>query len=76
MSQPRTLLISGGTLRTDVPDDMPLLWVLCDVLGLTGTKFGAGSRNVVPAQCMSTASRFAPVCWRWALSVIARSCSP
>jgi len=33
----------NGQLRTaDVPPDMPLLWVLRDVLGLTGTKFGCG----------------------------------
>ncbi len=33
----------NGELRTvDVPEDMPLLWVLRDVLGMTGTKFGCG----------------------------------
>ncbi len=36
------LLINGETHDVDVPDDMPLLWVLRDVLGLTGTKFGCG----------------------------------
>src|SRR5271156_767800 len=34
--------INGQTRRFDVPDDMPLLWVLRDVAGLTGTKFGCG----------------------------------
>jgi isoquinoline 1-oxidoreductase alpha subunit len=34
--------INGETRRFDVPDDMPLLWVLRDVAGLTGTKFGCG----------------------------------
>jgi 2Fe-2S iron-sulfur cluster binding domain len=34
--------INGEPRQTDVPADMPLLWVLCDVLGLTGTKFGCG----------------------------------
>jgi isoquinoline 1-oxidoreductase subunit alpha len=34
--------INGGTREVDVPADMPLLWVLRDVLGLTGTKFGCG----------------------------------
>jgi isoquinoline 1-oxidoreductase subunit alpha len=38
----QTLLINGQTHQVDVPDDMPLLWVLRDVLGLTGTKFGCG----------------------------------
>jgi isoquinoline 1-oxidoreductase subunit alpha len=33
----------NGTVRdVDAPDEMPLLWVLRDVLGLTGTKFGCG----------------------------------
>lgn len=37
-----TLLINGQEQELDVPDDMPLLWVLRDVVGLTGTKFGCG----------------------------------
>jgi isoquinoline 1-oxidoreductase alpha subunit len=37
-----SLLINGQTQQVDVPDDMPLLWVLRDVLGMTGTKFGCG----------------------------------
>jgi isoquinoline 1-oxidoreductase subunit alpha len=37
-----TLHINGRTYPVDVPADMPLLWVLRDVLGLTGTKFGCG----------------------------------
>ena len=33
----------NGEVRTfDAPSDMPLLWVLRDVLGMTGTKFGCG----------------------------------
>jgi isoquinoline 1-oxidoreductase alpha subunit len=36
------LTINGTVHTVDVPDDMPLLWVLRDVLGLTGTKFGCG----------------------------------
>jgi isoquinoline 1-oxidoreductase alpha subunit len=36
------LLINGQTHQVDVPPDMPLLWVLRDVLGMTGTKFGCG----------------------------------
>ena len=34
--------INGQTHQVDVPDDMPLLWVIRDVLGMTGTKFGCG----------------------------------
>ena len=36
------LTINGKTQRVDVPPDMPVLWVLRDVIGLTGTKFGCG----------------------------------
>lgn len=37
-----TLVVNGEGRQVDVPPDMPLLWVLRDVLGLTGTKFGCG----------------------------------
>jgi isoquinoline 1-oxidoreductase alpha subunit len=37
-----TLTINGQEHELDVPDDMPLLWVLRDVVRLTGTKFGCG----------------------------------
>jgi isoquinoline 1-oxidoreductase alpha subunit len=37
-----TLKINGEDHPVDVPPDMPLLWVLRDVVGLTGTKFGCG----------------------------------
>jgi isoquinoline 1-oxidoreductase alpha subunit len=37
-----TLTVNGEARSADVPPDMPLLWVLRDVLGLTGTKFGCG----------------------------------
>ena len=36
------LNINGEEREVDVPEDMPLLWVLRDVIGLTGTKFGCG----------------------------------
>lgn len=39
---PFTLSVNGRSHEVDVPEDMPLLWVLRDVLGLTGTKFGCG----------------------------------
>lgn len=43
---PVTLRVNGTTHTVDVPPDMPLLWVLRDVLDLKGTKFGCGM-----AQC-------------------------
>jgi isoquinoline 1-oxidoreductase alpha subunit len=38
----KTLNINGEQKVFDAPDDMPLLWVLRDLLGMTGTKFGCG----------------------------------
>ena len=40
------LTVNGVSREVQAPPDMPLLWVLRDVLGLTGTKFGCGM-----AQC-------------------------
>ena len=37
-----TLLVNGKPHAVDVAPEMPLLWVLRDTLGLTGTKFGCG----------------------------------
>ncbi|MFY0658208.1 MAG: (2Fe-2S)-binding protein [Neptunomonas phycophila] len=38
----KTLNINGNIVQADVADDTPLLWVLRDELGLTGTKYGCG----------------------------------
>ena len=35
--------VNGIAHSVDVDDDTPLLWVLRDVLGMTGTKFGCGA---------------------------------
>lgn len=37
-----TLKVNGQEYTVDVSPDMPLLWVLRDTLGLTGTKYGCG----------------------------------
>ena len=37
-----TLNVNGKQVSVNVEDDMPLLWVLRDELGLTGTKYGCG----------------------------------
>jgi isoquinoline 1-oxidoreductase subunit alpha len=37
-----TLKINGESRSFEAPGDMPLLWALRDVLGMTGTKFGCG----------------------------------
>ena len=38
----QSFILNGAAVQVDAPDDMPLLWVLRDKLGLTGTKFGCG----------------------------------
>ena len=37
-----TLQINGQSHTIDAPNDMPLLWALRDIIGLTGTKYGCG----------------------------------
>jgi isoquinoline 1-oxidoreductase subunit alpha len=37
-----TLRVNDELRTIDAPPDMPLLWVLRDILRLTGTKFGCG----------------------------------
>src|SRR5260370_1420280 len=39
---PFTIKVNGSPHSVDVDGDTPLLWVLRDVLGMTGTKFGCG----------------------------------
>ena len=43
VNMPTSLLINGRRHSVDVPPDMPLLWVLRDVLNFTGTKYGCGA---------------------------------
>lgn len=38
-----TIKVNGIARTVDVEDDTPLLWVVRDVLGMTGTKFGCGA---------------------------------
>jgi isoquinoline 1-oxidoreductase alpha subunit len=56
-----TLKVNQTSVQLGVPPDMPLLWVLRDVLGLKGTKFGCGA-----AQCGA--------CTVWVNGVATRSC--
>jgi isoquinoline 1-oxidoreductase alpha subunit len=61
---PITIKVNGKAHRVDVDGDTPLLWVLRDVLGMTGTKFGCGMAlcgactvhvNGAPARSCTTA---------------------
>ncbi|MEL7238942.1 MAG: (2Fe-2S)-binding protein, partial [Planctomycetota bacterium] len=36
------IVVNGQRRSVDAPGEMPLVWVLRDLLGLTGTKFGCG----------------------------------
>ena len=58
----QTLIINGKDYQVDVPDEMPLLWAIRDIVGLTGTKFGCGV-----AQCGA--------CSIMIDGTVARSCS-
>jgi len=40
-----TLTVNSKTHQVDVPEEVPLLWVLRDLLDFTGTKFGCGVGN-------------------------------
>jgi isoquinoline 1-oxidoreductase alpha subunit len=74
---PYTLNVNGKSTTVDVPADMPLLWVLRDVINLKGTKFGCGIgqcgactvhvSGAATRSCMTTVSAAAGVCrlWRW-----------
>lgn len=42
MAKPLSLKVNGKTMTFESDPDMPLLWVLRDVLNLTGTKYGCG----------------------------------
>lgn len=46
ISSSQSLTINKKKFKVDVSPDMPLLWLLRDIIGLTGTKFGCGM-----AQC-------------------------
>ena len=63
------LRINGTLHEVDVEDDMPLLWVLRDELGMTGTKFGCGI-----AQCGACTVHLDGVavrsCQTWAIDAI------
>jgi isoquinoline 1-oxidoreductase alpha subunit len=44
------LTVNGKTHDLDVEDDTPLLWVIRDEVGLTGTKFGCGVGGCGPGK--------------------------
>ena len=53
---PYTITVNGKSTTVDVPADMPLLWVLRDVLNLRARSTAAASAPAAPAPCTSTAA--------------------
>ena len=49
-----TTKINGIDRTIDVDGDTPLLWVIRDVLGMTGTKFGSGAAGLCAAPALFT----------------------
>ena len=52
--------INGKSMSVDVAPETPLLWVLRDHLGMTGTKFGCGKAQCARAPCTPMARRLGP----------------
>jgi xanthine dehydrogenase iron-sulfur cluster and FAD-binding subunit A len=64
-----SLTVNGKRHDLDVSSDMPLLWVIRDSIGLTGTKFGCGLSQCGALPSTSTASPFVRAsrrCRAWA----------
>ena len=60
-----TLKVNGQDHTYDGDGAVPLLWVLRDEFGLTGTKFGCGGGFAAPVPYISVAWPSAPVRSRW-----------
>jgi aerobic-type carbon monoxide dehydrogenase small subunit (CoxS/CutS family) len=55
-----SIKVNGNTHNVDVDGDTPLLWVLRDVLGMTGTKFGGVARRA--SEPTSVSRQLSPAC--------------
>ena len=47
-----SFILNGKPVTVDAPDDLPLLWVLRDILGVTGPKYGCGVANCGACTCL------------------------
>ncbi len=68
---PFTINVNGVEHDVDADDDTPLLWILRDLLGLTGTKFGCGI--ALCGACtvhIDGAAHRAPASLRWTASAM------
>jgi Aerobic-type carbon monoxide dehydrogenase, small subunit CoxS/CutS homologs len=59
------LRINQKSVQVDADADTPLLWVLRDDLGMTGTKYGCGLAQCGAARCWWTATSCVPVSPPW-----------
>src|SRR5437764_15312382 len=60
MAKVTELQVNGARYPVEADEATPLLVVLRDQLGLTGTKYGCGEASAAPARCWWTATRAAP----------------
>ena len=54
------LSVNGQSHELTIDDQTPLLWVLRDTLGITGTKYGCGRGFAARVRCTSTARSCGP----------------
>jgi len=47
-----SFILNGEPVTVEAPDDLPLLWVLRDIMGLTGPKYGCGIANCGACTCL------------------------
>ena len=47
-----SFILNGKPVTVDAPDDLPLLWVLRDMLGVPGPKYGCGVANCGACTCL------------------------
>jgi len=62
----RKLIVNGDVHEVDVAGDTPLLWVLRDTLGLTGTKYGCGIMACGACTVLIAGTAHDPVQKAWA----------
>jgi len=55
-----SFIVNGETVNVDCPDDVRLLWVLRDLLGITGPKYGCGLEVCKACTCHINGKAFSP----------------
>jgi isoquinoline 1-oxidoreductase alpha subunit len=56
----QSFTVNGSAVSVEAPDDMPLLWVLRDKLGITGPKYGCGVAVCKACTCLVNGKAFTP----------------